>query len=89
MRGFAYWNPDYLRAAKPAQGLSGGRAVGVDGMPLLGRIDRPAPLQCSCVSCGTSASSPKALAYCADLNVDGQVSALDALAALKLAVGQP
>jgi hypothetical protein len=67
-----------------------GQVTAVDALSVLKTaVGQPAPLQCSCVSCGTSASSPKALAYCADLNVDGQVSALDALASLKLAVGQP
>jgi len=66
-----------------------GQVTAVDALALLNTaVGQPAPLQCSCESCGTSNTSPEALAYCADLNVDGQVTALDALAALKIAVGQ-
>jgi hypothetical protein len=67
-----------------------GQVTAVDALSVLKTaVGQPAPLQCSCVSCGTSAATPEALAHCADLNADGQVSALDALASLKLAVGQP
>lgn len=66
-----------------------GQVTAVDALSVLKTaVAQPAPLQCSCTSCGTDASSPEALAHCADLNVDGQVSALDALATLKLAVGE-
>ena len=67
-----------------------GQVTAVDALSVLNTaVGQPAPLQCSCESCGTGNTSPEALAYCADVSADGQVTALDALATLNMAVGQP